>query len=72
MTTTIQDKAIELCERLSQEDSILDSNHIREGVVVRVEAPGFETHYKYKSANFCILENIMKNDIDFIDPEDVA
>ena len=59
-------------EKLSQGHDALDKNHIKEGVVVHVEAPGHETNYKYKSWHFCSLEDIKKNTEDFIDMEDIA
>jgi hypothetical protein len=66
-----QEELMALCERLSQGDSTLDSKHIREGVVIRVEAPGVDTHYKYKGFYFCELEGIMKNNDNYVDLEEV-
>lgn len=61
------------CERLSQGSSTLDKGHIREGVVVRVEAPnGSTVGYKYKSFWFAELEGISKNSSEYVDPEEVA
>lgn len=60
------------CASLAEGHSILDPNHIREGVVVRVEAPNIQTHYKYKSWWFCELEGIAKNSDNFVDPEEVS
>ncbi len=65
-------KLLELCEALSQGSSLLDSDHIREGVVLRVEAPGVDTHYKYKSFWFCELEGIAKNSDEYVDPEEIS
>lgn len=65
-------KLLELCEELSQGNSLLDTDHIREGVVLRVEAPNIEIHYKYKSFWFCELEGIAKNSDSYVDPEEVA
>lgn len=65
-------KLLELCEQLSQGNSLLDHEHIREGIVLRVEAPSIETHYKYKSWHFCNMEGIAKNTDDFIDLEDIS
>lgn len=67
-----QDALMSLCEKLSQGSSTLDEKHIREGVVVRVEAPGHDKGYKYKSFWFCELEGIKKNDDNYIDPEDIV
>lgn len=61
------------CERLSQGPSILDKGHIREGVVVRVEAPnGSTVGYKYKSFWFAELEGISKNTETYIDMEEIS
>lgn len=59
------------CELLSQGSSTLDQRHIKEGVVVRVETPGIDKAYKYKSFHFCELEGIMKNSDEYVDPEEV-
>jgi len=67
-----KEKLLELCERLSQGCSALDEDHIREGVVVRAEAPGLDNHYKYKGWNFCSLENIAKNTDEYVDLEEVS
>ena len=66
------EKLLTMCEQLSQGSSILDDDHIREGVVVKVEAPNVNTCYKYKSWHFCEMENISKNTDDFIDLEDIS
>jgi len=66
-----KEELLGLCERLSQGNSTLDSKHIKEGVVVRVEAPGIDTHYKYKGFHFCELEGIMKNNDNYVDLEEV-
>lgn len=61
------------CDSLSQGSSTLDASHIREGVVVRVEAPGGSTiGYKWKGYWFAELEGISKNSEDFVDPEEVG
>jgi hypothetical protein len=65
-------KLLELCEELSQGNSLLDTDHIREGIVLRVEAPNVETHYKYKSFWFCELEGIAKNNDEYVDPEEIS
>lgn len=66
------DSLMDLCEKLSQGSSTLDKGHIKEGVVVRVEAPGVDTHYKYKGFHFCELEGIKKNSDDYVDPEEIS
>ena len=66
------EKLLQLCERLSQGSSLLDKDHIREGVVLRVEAPNVDTHYKYKSFWFCELEGIAKNSDEYVDPEEIS
>ena len=66
-----QEALMSLCERLSQGPDVLDPSHIKEGVVVRVDAPGHETHLKYKGYWFCALEGIAKNTEGYIDMEEV-
>lgn len=66
------EKLMETCERLSQGCSKLDEKHIREGVVVRVEMEDIDCNYKYKSFHFCELEQIMKNNDNYVDPEEIA
>jgi len=39
---------LRLCEESTRGDSCLDDNHIREGIVLRVEAPGMSTAYYKK------------------------
>jgi len=65
-------KLFEFCEELSQGNSTLDDSHIREGVVVRVEDIGIDTHYKYKSYWFADLEGIQKNSDDYVDIEEIS
>jgi len=68
-----KNKLWELCDNLSKGSSILDPRHIREGVVIRVETPSGSTyHLKYKSAEFCLLEGIQKNDPKYVDTEEIA
>jgi hypothetical protein len=53
--------------------STLDSTHIREGVVVRLEkANGLTKCYKHKSFEFKVLEGILKQDDNYVDTEDVS
>lgn len=65
------DKLLNMLKNLSEGPDVLDSSHIKEGVVARVEHPEMFTALKYKSAMFCILEGIRTNDEAFIDPEQV-
>jgi len=60
------------CARLSQGASALDSRHITEGIVVRVEHPDMEQVFKYKGFDFCTLEGIRKNSDTYVDPEEAA
>jgi hypothetical protein len=50
----------------------LDNDHIREGVVLRVEHPAMFDAFKFKGWVFCDLEGIRKNSDDFIDQEEIA
>ena len=52
--------------------SILDSNHLREGVVVRVDHDGGTDFYKHKGFYFGVLEGYLKEDPNFIDAEEIA
>jgi hypothetical protein len=53
--------------------STLDSTHIREGVVLRVEMPNGETDwFKAKSFTFGILEGYLKDEEDYVDMEESA
>jgi hypothetical protein len=69
---TTQEALLKKLQSFADGPSTLDNSHIREGVVVRVEHPGMIDLLKYKGADFCELESIKKNDINFIDPEDVS
>jgi len=59
-------------------DSMLDSNHIREGVVCKVEHPEVYTNnpsliaLKYKGFHFCEMEGIKKNDDTYVDVEEIV
>jgi len=62
-----------LVESLLDGSSILDSSHIREGVIVRVDTPNGETYFlKAKSFAFKVLEGILKDAVDYIDTEESA
>lgn len=68
-----QDELMELVKKLADGPSLADSSHIKEGCCCRVErANGEMDIYKYKSTDFKILEGILKENSDMVDPEDVA
>jgi hypothetical protein len=67
-----RDKLLSTCEYLSSGSSVLDSSHIKEGVVVRVDAPGVESHLKYKSFEFCELEGHQKSAGSYVDLEEIS
>jgi hypothetical protein len=52
--------------------STLDSNHIREGVVVRVESEHGTNWYKNKSFDFGVLEGYIKDDNNYVDVEEAS
>lgn len=52
--------------------SSLDSTHISEGVVIRVESPSYSKSLKYKSFSFAHCEGIRKNDDNYIDIEEIS
>lgn len=53
--------------------STLDSSHIREGFVLRIEADdGTTSFYKFKSFDFKFLEGIIKERDDYVDLEEVS
>jgi hypothetical protein len=59
-------------------DSTLSTDHIREGVVCRVEHPEVYSNnqsliaLKYKGFHFCEMEGIKKNDDAYVDVEEIA
>lgn len=59
-------------ETLTEGPSTLDSNHIREGVVVRVESENGTYWYKNKSFTFGVLEGYIKDNDDYIDTEEAS
>jgi len=64
---------IDRCKELMEDRcSTMDTRHPREGVVVRVEGAGIDTHYKYKSLWFRILEGLVKESDTYIDTEEVS
>jgi len=53
--------------------SVITSDHIREGVVVRVDTPNGETYrLKHKSFVFGVLEGYLKDQDDYVDREEAA
>jgi hypothetical protein len=67
-----QEKLLKKFKVLSSGPDPLDSSHIREGVVVRVEHEDMWVALKYKGFWFTSLEGIRANDDGFIDVEDVG
>jgi hypothetical protein len=61
---------LKMCEELSNGPSTLDSRHLREGVVLKVEYPGYEKSYKFKSFDFLVMEGIVKDNENFVDEEE--
>lgn len=63
----------ELVEELTEGDDLIDSRHIREGVVIRVQSEGhFEpSWYKNKSHTFGVLEGYIK-DAEVVDLEEIS
>ncbi len=59
-------------DMLLEGSSTLDSRHIREGVVLRIEDERGVSFMKVKSYTFCMLEGILKSFIGYVDPEDIA
>lgn len=53
----VLEELIETCEEMSVGDSTIDSKHLREGVVVRIEHKDRETSLKHKSFDFLLLED---------------
>lgn len=62
---------VNLSEQLNQGSSLLDSSHMREGVVLRIEHNGNVMFVKDKSFAFKILEGIVKSQDDYVDLEEV-
>ena len=59
-----------LSEQLNQGNSLLDSSHMREGIVLRIEYDGNVMFVKDKSFHFKILEGIIKSQDDYVDIEE--
>jgi hypothetical protein len=67
-----KEELLRTCEELSQGPSALDKEHIREGVVLRVDTEERTRFLKYKSWLFCDLEGIAKNTNDYVDLEEIS
>jgi len=69
---------LEIVNGNTRGDSVLDSNHIREGVVCRIEHPDVYSNnpsmiaLKHKGFHFCEMEGIKKNDDTYVDVEEIA
>jgi hypothetical protein len=65
----LMDHAKNLAEMQDKEDG-----QLREGVVIRLETKDGELVklLKYKSSTYCILENIKRNDVDYVDREEIS
>lgn len=63
----------EIVENLTEGPDLIDDSHIREGVVVRAENPdGTTVFLKSKSFDFLVLEGICKDDINYVDLEEIS
>jgi len=68
-----QDQILSLLDELSVGDSLYDSSHMREGVVIRTDNGGLTpTVLKYKSHEFLVLEGHTKDREDYVDMEEVS
>jgi hypothetical protein len=65
-------KLYKLCYSLSDGPDMLDQNHPREGLVVRVEGMKTPNVFKFKGNSFCELESIRKNDPEYVDLEEIS
>jgi len=52
--------------------STLDKNHIREGIVVKVEHEKMHCGLKFKGDSFCLIEGIRKQDPAYVDTEEIS
>lgn len=59
-------------EAATEGKSTLDESHIREGCVLRVEAPDGTSYIKNKSWYFGVLEGYIKDSEDYIDTEEAS
>lgn len=56
----------------NDDSSLLDTRHIKEGVVVRYESPHGTGWLKQKTFTFSVLEGILKDTDDYVDTEEAA
>jgi hypothetical protein len=62
-----------LVEHAACGPSIIDPSHMREGVVIRVEAPDGTTEwYKHKNFEFKVMEGIVKDNDAIVDIEEAS
>jgi hypothetical protein len=63
----------EICDGLLEGPSRIDESHIREGICLRIEEPNGRIWFaKHKSFTFKVLEGIIKEDVNYVDREEVA
>lgn len=66
----VQAKIEELVSKFTDGVSVVDPNHIREGVVLRIESEQGIEYVKNKSWEFKVLEGIIKSDENYVDLEE--
>jgi len=66
---TVRDMAIDYIDKLTEGEDPIDSRHPKEGVCVRINKPGWHT-FKHKSWDFKVLEQIVKDDDNYMDMEE--
>jgi hypothetical protein len=66
-----RENLLSLLKKFSDGPDPLDKDHIREGVVLRVEHENLFENFKYKGFSFCMLEGLRANDDGFVDEEDI-
>jgi hypothetical protein len=65
------EELLALCKKYADGPDLLDSSHIREGVVVRIEHESMFTSVKHKGFWFTFTEGSAKDAEDYTDPEDI-
>lgn len=65
-----QEALKDLCDSFLEGPDVLDSRHIREGVVIRVEHPTMETFFKHKAFSFKLMEGLIKEQENYVDEEE--
>ena len=61
-----------LVEELTEGPSTIDPSHIREGVCVRADRYTVPVVLKSKSHLFRILEGLVKDDLEYLDIEEIS